>query len=360
MKMSSVTGTGQESSRGVSLSSRWGFHSLVVLCGECLSVREFEYEWSDGYTLSQELFQQAVLSGDPQALIDLWHSQPSHIDTMLQLAEYFRTVGQKDACADFVQRCLYVLESGWHVAFKPWETHCRLSYACIPNRAFFLTLFRHMQLIGRAGCSRTATEIGKLLLHVAPSTDPMRALLCAGLFVRVPHFWSPRVHWCHVCLGVVFADYYAIRSRQWEFVLQLAYCTGLPLPPVFLPNFTYSRALALWNLESTSSEAVPAATSALVRALLLYPHCLRAILEASGIGMETVGVGTAYAAVHGVATSHCEWSTVLSHPHFIDCGPEVRHFRFVFKLVNCQSRVPAIAMVVRRVKTLIGWLPCLP
>lgn len=156
---------------------------LLMNLSRVSSVREFEYEWSDGYTLSQDLFQQAVLTGNPQALIDLWHSQPSHIDTMLQLAEYFRTVGQKDACADFVQRCLYVLESGWHVAFKPWETHCRLSYGCIPNRAFFLTLFRHMQLIGRAGCSRTATEIGKLLLHVAPSTDPMRALLCVGMAV---------------------------------------------------------------------------------------------------------------------------------------------------------------------------------
>jgi Transcriptional repressor TCF25 len=119
------------------------------------------------------------------------------------------------------------------------------------------------------------------------------------------------------------ADYYAARARQWEFVLQLAYCTSLPLPPIVLPNFTYSLAFALWNIENSSMDAAPAATSALVRALLLYPHCLRGILEACGIGMDTIGVGTAYAAEAGLSTSHCEWSTVLSHPHFIDCGPEV-------------------------------------
>lgn len=60
---------------------------------------------------------------------------------------------QHSFCLCLCCRGLFVLEYAWHVAFKPWETHCRLSYDCIQNRAFYTTLFRHMQLIGRAGAS---------------------------------------------------------------------------------------------------------------------------------------------------------------------------------------------------------------
>ena len=52
----------------------------------------------------QELFQQVILSGDPNQLMELWRSQPCHLDTILQLSEYLRMIGQKESCADLLQR----------------------------------------------------------------------------------------------------------------------------------------------------------------------------------------------------------------------------------------------------------------
>ncbi len=69
-----------------------------------LLVREFDFEWSEGYSVQQDQFQHVLASGDPDALMGLWASQPCHVDTMLQLSEYLRMTGQRQHAVELVQR----------------------------------------------------------------------------------------------------------------------------------------------------------------------------------------------------------------------------------------------------------------
>ncbi len=67
-------------------------------------VSYFEYEWSEEYQHTQEIFNACAAGGDPNAFMMLLESHPFHVDTMLQLSEYFRATGQLEEAADMLKR----------------------------------------------------------------------------------------------------------------------------------------------------------------------------------------------------------------------------------------------------------------
>ena len=134
-----------------------------------------------------------------------------------------------------------------------------MSYSCPENAGLFLSLFKYAKLMSRKGCGRTALEYCKFLLQLDPS-DPLHVL--------------------------VVIDYYALQSKQYEFLLRLYSeyedkCSALP-------NFAFSRALAMRKLEMEESKSKHMITFSSTRlledAILLYPMALGPLLEkATGV-----------------------------------------------------------------------------
>lgn len=56
--------------------------------------------------------------------------------------------------AELVERAVYCLEYALHPSFNISTGNCRLSYKKQTNRAFFITLFKHMMFIGGRACYR--------------------------------------------------------------------------------------------------------------------------------------------------------------------------------------------------------------
>ena len=160
-------GIGMALDRGAAEADRWEE-----------GARRFAYDFSDDYAALQADYLARVSTNDPNAIRELLHHHPYHVDSLLQLSVVSDSYGQRDTSAELLRRCLFVLESAWHPAFLPLERDCRLLYANRPNRALFTALFLHMSAVGRKGCSRTALELGKFLLRLDPAHDPKGVLLC--------------------------------------------------------------------------------------------------------------------------------------------------------------------------------------
>jgi hypothetical protein len=124
------------------------------------------------------------------------------VDALLQMADIYKQHGEFATASDFVARALFRLEASFHAGFRPWTRNtasvsasasasgstaggsadCRLDFDVPANKALFVALYRHVQLLGRKGACRAATECCKLLLSLAPDTDPLCALLLVDHF----------------------------------------------------------------------------------------------------------------------------------------------------------------------------------
>lgn len=111
----------------------------------------FQYEYSSQYATIQTSYVSAVETHDPNNLVAFITHHPYHVDTLLQLAEVHRDMGELDRAALMIERALCLLERSWHTLFKPFDGSCRLSYGHAPNRSLFIALFRYSQLLTRRG-----------------------------------------------------------------------------------------------------------------------------------------------------------------------------------------------------------------
>ena len=135
------------------------------------------------------------------------------------MSELLKQTGDFQRAADFIERALLAFESGWHREFDWKYGNSRLLHKHVENRELFYALFRHIQMLGRRGCCRTGLECCKLLLSFDYS-DPV--------FV----------------IGMI--DYYALRSKQYSFLLD--FIDQFPKIPPMLPNLHFSKALAAFML----------------------------------------------------------------------------------------------------------------
>jgi hypothetical protein len=166
---------------------------------------------------------QCIETGDPNSLIQLLFHNPYHVGTLLQLAELFKHTGEFQRAGEFIERALYALEIGFHREFD-WKTNTsRILFSHFENQDLFRALFRHIQMLDRRGCCRTAFECCKLILGFDHS-DP--------LFI----------------LGVM--DYYALRSKQYTYLLR--FFDEFKSKSLLLPNYYFSIALAAYHIEHVS------------------------------------------------------------------------------------------------------------
>eukprot|EP00736_Rhodelphis_marinus_P002146 Rmarinus@m.22409 len=203
------------------LSQDWLY---MEVCGHAKNGDEkFRFKRSQKYLAVHGEFNLCVETMDPNAIGALLQRHPYHVESLLQMSEIYRQIGEVEKAQDMVERALFVMELGFHPRFAPKaatnadEGMRLLPYEEEENVALYLTLLRYMQGIARRGCATAALEVAKFLLSLDPSGDPVGVLLCF--------------------------DYYALRSGEYGFFL--SFCDEYNSKPLYaMPNFVYSCALA--------------------------------------------------------------------------------------------------------------------
>jgi hypothetical protein len=199
----------------------------------------FEVQMSHEYHLQQQEFLACVETFDPQAIAFMVSKYPYHLDALLQLSDVYKHDGELKVAADLIERALYRIECSFPPTLNCKTGKCRLDFKSA--RSVFVAVFKHLHYLGRQGCSRTALEFTKLLLSFSPQEDPLASLL--------------------------FIDHFAIRSKEYEFLLKLTErhsLTCLSDPELgdlsgkllALPNFAFSAALAKFYWEDEHPESV--------------------------------------------------------------------------------------------------------
>jgi len=217
----------------------------------------FLFEHNSSYQAIQRRFLSAVEALNPDLIMALLNSHPMHIDSMLQLSDICKMGDDSSMAAELVERTLFALESSFHPCFNLLSGNCHLDYRHQENRAIFIALFRHLNFVGARACYRTALELCKILLTLDPSTDPLATVL--------------------------MIDFFALRSRSFQWLIDLFEAWNPSRNLVQLPNFAYSVALAKFHVARGSENGLEMADKMLQRALISFPSVLLSLLDKCSI-----------------------------------------------------------------------------
>lgn len=168
--------------------------------------------------------------------------------------------------SELIERAVLILETSLHPSFSLVSGNSRLDYKRQENRSIFIVLFKHAQYLEARACCRTAFELSKLILSINPEVDPLAMVL--------------------------ILDYYAMRSKQYAWLIKFYEEWDAVRNLSQLPNMAYSYALALFftsegkssvyylnlNLHCINLET-DKADKALQYALLMFPGVLRPLLD---------------------------------------------------------------------------------
>ncbi|NWU91270.1 TCF25 factor, partial [Upupa epops] len=220
----------------------------------------FTFEHHREYQQVQFKFLDAVESMDPNNIVLLLQMNPYHVDSLLQLSDVCRMQEDQEMARDLIERALYSLECAFHPIFSLTRGICRLDYRRPENRAFFLALFKHLMLLEKRGCPRTALEFCKLILSLDPENDP----LCMLLLI----------------------DYLSLRAREYVFLTSLFDEWESHRNLSQLPNFAFSVPLAYFFLsqqedrpERERGQAREKAAQLIQLALVMFPSVLMPLLD---------------------------------------------------------------------------------
>ena len=292
----------------------------------------FRFAHDDDRADARGAFERAKASHDPNALVRLLRHHPWNAQALLALADIHMYTGEGQQSAEMLEMCVYAMEGAWHPAFAEAATRgvARLGESLdaspddaddastlsepspSPNRVFLDAMFKHTQALTRRGCHRAALECAKLSLSLDRS-DPT-GLLCA-------------------------VDYFALRCGETDWLLDFAGEFREDGSLLALPGFAFSAALARMgggkpgrvfgagdagkkksagksrrrekaegDASDESGSAKQETTDALLRALLMHPAALMALLRRIDSS-----------AVNGDA----RWAAALTHPHFAGARDEV-------------------------------------
>lgn len=158
--------------------------------------------------------------------------------------------------AELIEHALYAFECAFHSMFSVTGGNCRLDYRRQENRGFFIVLFKHAQFLAARACPRTALELSKLILSLDPENDPLAIIL--------------------------LIDFYALRSKQYDFLIQLYREWNASRNLSLLPNMAYSYALALYlaNRMDESDDAIQYSLS-------MFPGVLKLLLDELSIQADS-------------------------------------------------------------------------
>ncbi|KAL7754111.1 hypothetical protein RI367_000091 [Sorochytrium milnesiophthora] len=240
----------------------------------------YTFKHSARYQEIQKQFYLCLKTHDPSNLTNLMHMYPAHVDSLLQLSEVIKHSGDIAVASELIERALYVFERSMHPSFNLTAAKCQLSYDRIENRSFFIALLRRIQFIGRSGCWRTALEFTKLLLSLSHKQDPL------AVYSMI--------------------DFYALKSGEYSFLLQLYNEYGEVHQLAQMPNFLYSIALAQYHLEVKAKGGAPSADQLLGSSASVLLQ--NAMLQYPGLLQKLFAKNSAYLdkrfAQHPFVTSH--------------------------------------------------------
>ncbi|XP_034658743.1 transcription factor 25 isoform X1 [Drosophila subobscura] len=228
------------------------------------AVQWFAFEHSQYYQGVQHMFLSALERIDSEFLITLIKRCPYHVDSLVQLSEVCKMTEDFALAAELLERALLLLESSLHINFSLTSGNCRLDYRRQENRSFYIVLFKHAQYLEERACSRTAFEISKLLLSLQPETDPLAMILVI--------------------------DYYALRSKQFGWLVEFYEEYNAARNLSQLPNMAYSYALALYTLHGACERS----NEALQYALLMFPAVLRPLLDEMSVQTDKRVLASSY------------------------------------------------------------------
>ncbi|XP_017137176.1 transcription factor 25 [Drosophila miranda] len=228
------------------------------------AVQWFAFEHSQYYQGVQHMFLSALERIDSEFLITLIKRCPYHVDSLVQLSEVCKMTEDFALAAELLERALLLLESSLHINFSLTSGNCRLDYRRQENRSFYIVLFKHAQYLEERACSRTAFEISKLLLSLQPETDPLAMILVI--------------------------DYYALRSKQFGWLVEFYEEYNVARNLSQLPNMAYSYALALYTLHGACDRS----NDALQYALLMFPAVLRPLLDEMSVQTDKRVLASSY------------------------------------------------------------------
>lgn len=300
-------------------------------------LRYFRYVHEASYARIQDDYRSLVGTHDPNMLVALCSRYPYHVDTLLQLAELYRQMGELDRAAEQIERSLYVLESSWNIAFKPYDGNCRLRFDVLENRSIYVALFRYSQLLTRRGLHRTALEISKLLLNFDPEKDPMGTLMVADSFALLcgEYQWIQDMHSDYDLIPVRYFPNFAASSA--------IACESMRLGISGISNRGGSERGKKVSRKDANAEALlrssarQRADTLLVDALLTFPMLLKPLLSAiqdeSGLWTEHRLFDEAWYAVgyedHGVLLRMCRvyaerskllWNSTANKQMLVRCA----------------------------------------
>lgn len=309
----------------------------------------FQLRSTAAYCRVRRDFAEVQLTHDPQELQYLVMERPFCVEALLVLADIARSSGEHDQHLNLIRRAVYAAECNFEAGFSPFHDsgvgavprwpRVRLELAADdddgwPGWPWLAALWAYMLGLHSQGLSRTAIEIGKLLLAMTLPRDPLHTLM-------------------HI-------DVMCLRARQYDFLLSFTQRLGVELTQnlndvsdftilrldCIMPNFAYSTAFARClakggppDLAALSHVAVadvlpPTAGStacspegddtmiaagvhaALMRALLLFPQVLQPLLEGLGVSTDA----------RAPAGSPCRssWQELFSRRPLSGCN-EFRH-----------------------------------
>jgi len=234
-------------------------------------------------------FARVIRTHDLHALQDFVARHPYHVNGLLSLAQVCNQRANHEEAFILIKRALYTMETNFHHSFQPFPRQAAPTVSLHPKSYATLGrgLWEYMHCLHGQGLFGTALEVGKLLLLC--TQDPL---------TQEEQLRDPM----HILLHV---DYYAIRARRYAFFDEIA-----PLClEWFLPNVAFNKALGLfqslprvddvvselnditiadckWNAPCTT------ASSALIRACLLYPLAVHVLVEKAGANLSSMPAST--------------------------------------------------------------------
>ncbi|XP_030373230.1 transcription factor 25 [Scaptodrosophila lebanonensis] len=227
-------------------------------------VQWFTFEHSQYYQGIQHMFLSALERTDSDFLINLIKRCPYHVDSLIQLSELCKMTEDFALASELIERALLLLESSLHINFSLTSGNSRLDYRRQENRAFFIVLFKHAQYMEERACCRTAFEISKLVLSLQPDVDPLAMILVI--------------------------DYYALRSKQYDWLVDYYEQQNVARNLSQLPNMAYSYALALFLLHGSCERA----NQSLQFALLMFPGVLKPLLDEMSVQTDKRVLSSSY------------------------------------------------------------------
>lgn len=222
-------------------------------------IQWFRLEHSESYRQTQRRFLTAVESMNSDNIIKIVNQYPYHVDSLVQISELCKMFEGEAMASELIEHAVLALESAFHPSFNLMMGNARVDYRRQENRSLYIALFKHAQYLEGRACARTALEISKLILTFDPTNDPLAMIL--------------------------IVDYYALRAKQYEWLVQL-YDEWDPTNNLSqLPNMAFSYALALFYLHKNKGQ-MELADKALQYAVLMYPGLVKPLLDALSVQMD--------------------------------------------------------------------------